>query len=173
MQAETKSAERRFSVRQGTADDCPAILDFIQQLADYEKEPDAVKATVDTLQENIFNKGYAEVLIAEQEQDGKKTPVGMALYFYSFSTWTSKPSLYLEDLYVIPTLRNKGVGKMLFRALGQVAQSKDCGRMDWSVLKWNAPSIAFYEKVLGAKPMEEWQGMRLETDGIAALAKLA
>ena len=120
------------------------------------------------LQENVFNKGYAEVLIAEQHSEMSITPVGMALvrfavadsrhvriegsnsdiplprfrcspqYFYSFSTWTSKPSLYLEDLYVIPTLRNKGVGKLLFKALGQVAQQKDCARMDWSVLTWNA-----------------------------------
>lgn len=108
----------------------------------------------------MFEKKYAEVLIAEQDQGGNKTPVGMALvsralssnqlqlmaliltfalqYFYSFSTWTSKPSLYLEDLFVIPSLRNKGVGKLLFRELGKVAIKKQCGRMDWSVLDWNA-----------------------------------
>lgn len=86
---------------------------------------------------NVFEKEYARVLIAEQKLDGEKKPVGMALYFFSFSTWTSKPSLYLEDLFVIPELRNKGIGKMLFRALGEVAKEKDCARMDWSVLTWN------------------------------------
>ncbi|SNX83366.1 related to n-acetyltransferase [Melanopsichium pennsylvanicum] len=169
----TTSADKQYVIRRGTKADCPAILDFIQQLADYEKEPDAVKATVATLEENVFNKGYAEVLIAEQHLEGScATHVGMALYFYSFSTWTSKPSLYLEDLFVIPSLRNKGIGKLLFKALGQVAKEKDCGRMDWSVLTWNAPSIAFYTKVLGAEPMDEWKGMRLESEGIENLAKL-
>lgn len=137
MSALATSSDKQFVVRRGTEEDCPVILDFIQQLADYEKEPDAVKATVQTLEENVFNKGYAEVLIAEQHQGSSVTSVGMALYFYSFSTWTSKPSLYLEDLFVIPTLRNKGVGKLLFKALGEVALQKDCGRMDWSVLTWN------------------------------------
>ncbi|KAJ1028738.1 hypothetical protein NDA16_001903 [Ustilago loliicola] len=131
-----------------------------------------VNPFITQLEENVFNKGYAEVLIAEQHKDSSVVPVGMALYFYSFSTSTSKPSLYLEDLFVIPTLRNKGVGKLLFKALGQVAQQKDCARMDWSVLKWNAPFIAFYEKVLGAKPMDEWKGMRLEHEGIENLSKL-
>ncbi|ETS62771.1 hypothetical protein PaG_02513 [Moesziomyces aphidis] len=176
MAALATSADKQFTIRQGTKADCAIVLDFIQQLADYEKEPDAVKATVQTLEENVFNKGYAEVLIAEQhDSDSSSAPVavGMALYFFSFSTWTSKPSLYLEDLYVIPTLRNKGVGKLLFKALGQVAQQRDCARLDWSVLTWNAPSIAFYTQVLGAKPMDEWKGMRLEQQGIENLAKLA
>ncbi|SYW82366.1 related to n-acetyltransferase [Ustilago bromivora] len=198
MSALVTSSDKEFVIRRGGKEDCPAILDFvrttiplavghgalgrltmnfsipqqIQQLADYEKEPDAVEATVETLEENVFNKGYAEVLIAEQHKDCSVVSVGMVLYFYSFSTWTSKPSLYLEDLFVIPTLRNKGVGKLLFKALGQIAQQKDCARIDWSVLKWNAPTIAFYEKVLGAKPMDEWKGMRLEQQGIANLSKL-
>ncbi|GAC96443.1 acetyltransferase [Pseudozyma hubeiensis SY62] len=166
------SSDKQFVIRRGTKADCPVILDFINQLAEYEKEPDAVKATVSTLEQNVFDKNYAEVIIAEQHDSSSVTPVGMALYFYSFSTWTSKPSLYLEDLFVIPTLRNKGVGKLLFKALGQVAEQKDCARMDWSVLTWNAPSIAFYTKVLGAKPMDEWKGMRLEQKGIQDLAKL-
>ncbi|KAJ9478379.1 Acetyltransferase [Pseudozyma hubeiensis] len=166
------SSDKQFVIRRGTKADCPVILDFINQLAEYEKEPDAVKATVSTLEQNVFDKNYAEVIIAEQHDNSTVTPVGMALYFYSFSTWTSKPSLYLEDLFVIPTLRNKGVGKLLFKALGEVAQHKDCARMDWSVLTWNAPSIAFYTKVLGAKPMDEWKGMRLEQQGIQDLAQL-
>ncbi|KAJ1038232.1 hypothetical protein NDA10_003499 [Ustilago hordei] len=172
MSAFVTSSNKELVIRKGGKEDCAAILDFIQQLADYEKEPDAVKATVETLEENVFNKGYAEVLIAEQHKDCSVVSVGMVLYFYSFSTWTSKRSLYLEDLFVIPRLRNKGVGKLLFKALGQIAQQKDCARIDWSVLKWNAPTIAFYEKVLGAKPMDEWKGMRLEQQGIANLSKL-
>ncbi|SOV04265.1 related to n-acetyltransferase [Ustilago sp. UG-2017a] len=203
MSALVTSSDKEFVIRRGGKEDCPAILDFvrttiplavghgalgrltmnfsipqqIQQLADYEKEPDAVKATVETLEENVFNKGYAEVVIAEQHKDCSVVSVGMVLYFYPFSTWTSKPSLYLEDLFVIPTLRNKGVGKLLFKALGQIAQQKDCARIDWSTedvytsTSFN-PTIAFYEKVLGAKPMDEWKGMRLEQQGIANLSKL-
>ncbi|KAN0063324.1 Peroxygenase 1 [Thecaphora frezii] len=169
----TSQQAQEFSVRPAMVQDVGAILDFIKQLALYEKEPDAVETTEETLRLNVFERKYAEVLIAEQQgADGSKTPVGMALYFFSFSTWTSKPSLYLEDLFVISSLRNKGVGKMLFRALGQVAKEKECGRMDWSVLTWNEPSIAFYTKVLGAKPMDGWQGMRLEKEGIDKLATL-
>ncbi|EPQ26539.1 uncharacterized protein PFL1_05861 [Pseudozyma flocculosa PF-1] len=170
MAAQTDSPS--YSVRPATVNDVAAILDFIKQLALYEKEPDAVEATEETLRRNVFEKKYAEVLIAEEEVAGTEKPVGMALYFFSFSTWTSKPSLYLEDLFVNPPLRNKGIGKMLFRALGEVAKEKECGRMDWSVLTWNEPSIAFYTKVLGAKSMDGWQGMRLEKEGIDNLARL-
>jgi len=99
--------------------------------------------------------------------------IGLALYFFNFSTWTGRPGLYLEDLYVSPDQRGKGLGKALFAELGKVAQEKDCARLDWSVLKWNTPSIQFYEKTLSATGMSEWLGMRLEEDGIEALKRFA
>jgi len=105
------------------------------------------------------------------EQPGEA--LGFALYFFNFSTWTGRPGLFLEDLYVSPSSRNLGVGKALFGHLGRIAQEKGCARLDWNVLKWNAPSIAFYEKVLGATTMSEWQGMRLEEAGIDNLKKYA
>jgi len=97
----------------------------------------------------------------------------MAMYFFNFSTWTGKPGLYLEDLYVDSDYRGQGVGKAFFAELGKVAQEKGCARMDWSVLKWNQPSIDFYEKKLGATAMSEWMGMRLTEEGIENLKSLA
>jgi len=98
--------------------------------------------------------------------------VGLALYFFNYSTWTGRPGLYLEDLYVAPAYRKVGLGKAFFGELGKIAKETNCARMDWSVLKWNVPSIEFYEKKLGAKPMSEWMGMRLEEDGIDNLQSL-
>ncbi|KAG2059637.1 diamine N-acetyltransferase [Suillus hirtellus] len=124
--------------------------------------------------ENIFEKKYAHTLLAfDGTPEAPGIALGMALYFFNFSTWTGKPGLFLEDLYVSPDARNKGIGKALFAELGKVAQEKGCARLDWSVLKWNTPSIAFYEKKLEAKAMEEWMGMRLEEQGIENLQKLA
>ncbi|PWN51928.1 acyl-CoA N-acyltransferase [Violaceomyces palustris] len=164
-----------ITLRHASPEDIPTILGFIKDLAEYEKEPDAVKATPELLKENLFEKNHARVLLAEESdssQTESKTPIGMALYFFTFSTWTAKPSLYLEDLYVSSEKRNKGVGKVLFAGLGQVAKAKGCARMDWSVLDWNEPSIAFYTKTLGAKKMEGWSTMRLEEEGIEKLGSL-
>ncbi|OBZ67990.1 Diamine acetyltransferase 2 [Grifola frondosa] len=140
-----------------------AILQLIIDLATYEKEPHSVKATPELLRKNLFETPYAHTLLAftgSPSSPGK--PIGMAMYFFNYSTWTGKPGLYLEDLYVDEEYRGKGVGKALFGELGTVAQEKGCGRLDWSVLKWNQPSIDFYEKKLGATAMSEWMGMRLE-----------
>ncbi|KAK0526082.1 Peroxygenase 1 [Tilletia horrida] len=168
----SSASSSSVSIRQGTPADIPTILKFIMDLAIYEKEPDAVKATPELVQENIFDRKYAEVLIAEDTSTSPATPIGLAIYFFSYSTWTAKPSLYLEDLYVDGARRNAGVGKAIFRALGKVAQERGCARMDWSVLTWNAPSIAFYEKTLGATRMEEWRQMRLDEEGIKRLETL-
>lgn len=143
----------------------------IKDLAIYEKAEEEAQATPELLIENVFKKKYAHALICEDITNAN-TPIGMALYFFSFSTWKGKPSLYLEDLYVDPSVRNRGAGKALFRALGKVAEENDCQRMDWSVLNWNAPSIAFYEKVLGAVPMKEWTQERLDLEGIHRLRSL-
>lgn len=140
----------------------------------YEKEPESARATPALFRENIFEKKYAHTLLAfDGTPEAPGIALGMALYFFNFSTWTGKPGLFLEDLYVSPHARNKGIGKALFAELGKIAQEKDCARLDWSVLKWNTPSIAFYEKKLEAKAMEEWMGMRLEEQGIENLQKLA
>ncbi|KAJ3892994.1 acyl-CoA N-acyltransferase [Lentinula edodes] len=157
-----------FLIRPATPEDADNILQLIVDLAVYEKAPDAVKATPDLLRQNLFEKQYAHALLA---MNGDK-PVGLALYFFNYSTWTGRPGLYLEDLYVAPEYRKLGLGKAFFGELGKIAKETNCARMDWSVLKWNQPSIDFYEKKLGAKPMSEWMGMRLEEDGIDGLQSL-
>ncbi|PWN90107.1 acyl-CoA N-acyltransferase [Acaromyces ingoldii] len=133
----SRKAPLAVNVRPATPDDIPTLIQFIKELAIYEKEPDAAKATPELMKENLFEKKYAEALVAEDPEQGNRA-VGMAIYFFSFSTWTSKPSLYLEDLFVVPNLRNRGAGKALFRALGRVAEERGCQRLDWQVLKWNA-----------------------------------
>lgn len=161
-----------YHVRPAAREDVPRMIQLIKELAEYEKEPDSAKATPELLIRNIFEKQHASALVAclgNAEAPGET--IGLAIYFFNFSTWTGKPGLYLEDLYVSPEHRNLGIGKALFGHLGRIAEENDCARLDWSVLKWNAPSIAFYEKVLGAKPMDEWVGMRLETEGIQSLRK--
>ncbi|KEP50747.1 N-acetyltransferase-like protein [Rhizoctonia solani 123E] len=161
-----------FHIRPAERSDVPRIIQLIRDLAEYEKEIDSAKATEELLIRNIFEKRHASTLVAclgTPETPGET--IGLALYFFNFSTWTGKPGLYLEDLYVAPEHRNLGIGKALFGHLGRIAEENDCARLDWAVLKWNAPSIAFYEQVLGAKPMDEWQGMRLEIEGIKNLRK--
>ncbi|CAE6506945.1 unnamed protein product [Rhizoctonia solani] len=161
-----------FHVRPAERRDVPRIIQLIKDLAEYEKELESAKATEELLIRNIFEKHHASALVAclgTSETPGET--IGLALYFFNFSTWTGKPGLYLEDLYVSPGHRNLGIGKALFGHLGRIAEENDCARLDWAVLKWNAPSIAFYEQVLGAKPMDEWKGMRLEVEGIKNLRK--
>lgn len=165
------------------------ILDLIQELADYEHESDAVKATVETLQ--------ATIAFAPSDATGANTssipnteptspsrparcfllytpegaPAGMALYFYNYSTWRSKPGIYLEDLFVRPEHRGKGYGKRLLVELAKEVVAMGGGRLEWSVLKWNEPSIKFYESI-GAKAMNEWVGMRVDGAGLDKLAYL-
>ena len=155
-----------FQIRKAVPNDTPVIFDLIKKLAVYEKLEDDVITSVEELQENIFSKNFAKVLIAEES--GK--PVGFALYFYNFSTFVGKPGIYLEDLFVEPEYRGKGYGKALLVALAKIAKEEDCGRFEWSVLDWNTPSIEFY-KALGAKPMDEWTVFRLDAAGIANLSE--
>ncbi|KAL4079620.1 acyl-CoA N-acyltransferase [Scleroderma citrinum] len=152
-------ASPTFHIRQATVNDVAIILDLIIALATYEKEPHSVKAT--------------PALRLRGTPEAPGASLGMALYFFNYSTWTGRPGLYLEDLFVIPEARNIGIGKALFAELGKVAQDKNCARLEWVVLKWNEPSIAFYEKTLGARRMDEWMGMRLDERGIGELRKLA
>jgi len=140
--------------------------------ATYEKAADSVKATPDILRKSIFEEQYAHTLLAfSGSETSPGVAIGIALYFFNFSTWTGRPGLYLEDLYIKQEYRNYGIGKALFGELGRIAQEKECLRLDWSVLTWNQPSIDFYEKVLGASRMSEWVGMRLEGDDIRNLDK--
>ena len=156
-----------FEIRPATERDVPVILNLIRELAEYEREPDAVVATEEGLREVLFGaKPSAEVLLALEEG----APVGFAVYFYNFSTWLGRPGLYLEDLFVRPAARGKGYGRALLVELAKIAQERGCGRMEWAVLDWNDPAIQFYRK-LGARAMDEWTVFRLTEEGIAALAK--
>ncbi len=157
-----------FSIRKAIPQDAATIYDLIRKLAIYEKLENEMITSLDELRENIFDKNFAEVIIAEE--DGK--PVGFALYFFNFSTFVGKPGLYLEDVFVEPDCRGKGYGKKLLIELAKIAKERNCGRMEWSVLDWNTPSIEFY-KSLGATPMDEWTVFRLTKKGIDDLSQQA
>jgi GNAT superfamily N-acetyltransferase len=149
-----------------TPDDVPLILDLIRELAEYEHEPDAAQATPEQIHKGLFGSHpAAEAAIARV--DGE--PVGWALWFQNFSTWTGKPGLWLEDLYVRPQHRKRGVGTAMLVYLARLCVERDYGRFEWSVLDWNTPSIAFYE-ALGAVPMSEWTNYRLTGDALSRLA---
>jgi GNAT superfamily N-acetyltransferase len=153
-------------IRPAQVQDCELILSFIKELAVYEKLEHELVATPEILAETLFGpKTYAEVLIAEY--DGK--PVGYALFFHSYSTFNGRPGIYLEDVYVQPALRGKGIGKALMSYLAKLAVERKCSRFEWSVLDWNAPSIAFYRSI-GAQPMEGWTVQRLTGPALEALA---
>lgn len=153
-------------IRAATPDDIPAIHALIVALAVYEREPDAVKASHGDLHRALFGaQPVAECVLAEAGGQ----PVGLALFFTNFSTWTGRPGLYLEDLFVQPHARGAGLGKALLVHLAGLAVARGCGRFEWSVLDWNQPAIDFYS-ALGARPMAEWTVMRLEGDALARLA---
>ncbi|SNV31546.1 Predicted acetyltransferase [Chryseobacterium taklimakanense] len=156
-----------FTIRKATENDIPTILHLITQLAIYEKLEREVVATEETLKQTIFVQNYAEVIIGEE--DGQT--VGFALFFHNYSTFLSKPGIYLEDLFVEVEHRGKGYGKNLLAELARIAKERNCGRLEWSVLNWNTPSIEFY-KSLGAKPMDEWTVYRMTEQEINDLAAL-
>jgi GNAT superfamily N-acetyltransferase len=153
-------------VRPALPADVPTILRFVRELAEYEREPEAVVATEEMLQEALFGENPpAEAIIAELEGEA----VGFALYFHTFSTWTGRPGLYLEDLYVTEAARGRGVGKALLRHLARIARDRGCPRFEWSVLDWNQPAIDFYRSV-GAVGMDEWRIQRVTGDALDRLA---
>jgi GNAT superfamily N-acetyltransferase len=153
-------------LREATEADVALVLKFINDLAVYEKLAHTVVATEQTVRETLFgDRRYAEVILAEW----KGAPAGFALFFHNYSTFLSKPGLYLEDLFVEPNLRGNGIGKALLKKLAQIAVDRNCGRMEWAVLDWNEPSIKFYES-LGAVPMSDWIINRLTGDALAAMA---
>lgn len=146
--------------------DVPLILEFIRQLADYEKMSDQVIADVKTLEEWIFDRQKAEVIFALEDA----REVGFALFFHNFSTFLGRAGLYLEDLYVLPESRGKGYGKGLLRQLAKIAVERGCSRLEWWCLDWNRPSIDFYLS-LNAEPMSNWTVYRLTGNTLKALAE--
>src|SRR5690606_15062379 len=144
-------------IRPATVEDTDLILHFVRELAVYEKAEDQVRATQDHVRRTLFcAHPTVHCIICEQGE----TPLGFAVYFFNYSTWQGQHGLYLEDLYVSPEHRRKGAGKAMLRHLARVAVDNDCGRFEWSVLDWNTPSIAFYER-LGAQAQKEWIRYRL------------
>jgi len=155
-----------FEIREATESDVPLILQFIRDLAEYERLAHMVVATEEQLRSTLFGAvRVAEVLIGSS--DG--VPAGFAIFFHNYSTFLAQPGIYLEDLFVKPEFRGRGYGKALLVRLAQIARDRNCGRVEWAVLNWNEPSIAFY-KSLGARPMEDWSVFRLTGEKLEALA---
>ena len=155
-----------LSIRRGTARDIPTIVSLIRGLADYERLRHECKATAAGVRRHGFGRRrYFETLICRR---GRR-PVGMALYFFTFSTFLARPTLYLEDLFVLPEERGAGAGKALLAALARLAVKRGCGRLEWAVLDWNTPSINFY-KSIGAVPLSDWIVFRLTGEALEKLA---
>lgn len=155
-----------LSIRPAVPVDLDLIVGFIRALAEYERLAHEVRLDRDTLGTYLFgDRPMAEVLIAEIDA----RPIGFALFFHNFSTFEGRPGLYLEDLFVIPDARGSGAGKALLSALARLAIERGCARLEWSVLDWNEPSIAFY-MALGATPMDDWTVYRVDGVALEALA---
>ena len=155
----------QLTIRYAQKSDIPQILFFIKELATYEKMLDDVVATENLLREWIFEKKKAEVIFAEENNE----PVGFALFFHNFSTFLGRAGIYLEDLFVKPEHRGKGVGKALLQRLAQIAMERGCGRLEWACLDWNRSSIDFYLS-LGAAPMDQWTIYRLTGETLRRMA---
>jgi GNAT superfamily N-acetyltransferase len=163
----TQTRDSNFTLRSATIKDTALILKFIQELADYEKLLHEVVADEATLKESLFSETpHAKVVIGEY--NGK--PVSFALYFHNFSTFLGRPGIYLEDLYVQPNMRGKGLGKILLGYLASLAIELKCGRLEWWVLDWNKPAIDFYQS-LGAHSMDEWTVNRVTGEALDKLAQ--
>ena len=151
-----------------TERDTPLILSFIRQLAEYERLAEACVATEKNLRETLFGDSpSAEVIFAYHED----TPVGFALFFHNYSTFLAQRGLYLEDLFVLPEARGKGVGYALLSELARIALSRNCGRIEWAVLKWNQMAINFYERI-GARPLHDWDVYRITGAPLQRLASI-
>ena len=154
-----------FQIRHAAPEDAVHILGFIRELAEYEGLLHEVVATEEALAETLFNRKAAEVLIGEW--DG--VPVGFALFFHNYSTFLAKPGIYLEDLYIQPAMRGKGLGTAMLSCLAKLALERNCGRLEWWCLDNNTPSIAFYRS-LGAEPMDDWTVYRMTGETLMRLA---
>jgi GNAT superfamily N-acetyltransferase len=155
-----------ITIRPASPDDVPLVLEFIRDLARYERLEHEVAASEAQLRDALFGeRRYAEVVFA----CGDGEPVGFALFFHTFSTFKGRPGIYLEDLFVRPEARGRGIGRQLLAHLARTAVERGCARLEWAVLDWNEPSIGFYRS-LGAVPMDEWTSFRLTGEGLALLA---
>jgi GNAT superfamily N-acetyltransferase len=165
----SKTSDADFLIRPATINDCELILSFIRELADYEKLLHEVEADISSLENTLFGETpYAEVVIADYQDKA----VGFALFFHNYSTFLGKPGLYLEDLYIRPTMRGRGFGKSLLAYLASLAVERGCGRLEWWVLDWNKPAIDFYQS-LGAQPMQDWTVNRITGKALTDLADTA
>lgn len=155
-----------LTIRKATTADAPLILNFIRGLAEYEREPKAVVATEDDLLRDGFGpEPKYRCILAEWDN----APAGFAIFFYNYSTWRGRPGLYLEDLFVLPEMRGKGIGKALLQHIAQIAMRENCYGIRWLVLEWNEPAIRFYES-LGAELLGEWETMLLTGPALSRLA---
>ena len=155
-----------FKLRFAEINDVSLILEFIRELANYEKMLHEVVATEEVLRESLFERKIAEVIIGEYENE----PIAFALFFHNFSTFLGRPGIYLEDLYVKPEMRGNGMGKIILSFLAKLAIDRKCGRLEWWCLDWNEPSIKFY-KQLGAVPMDDWTVYRVHDEALNKLAR--
>jgi GNAT superfamily N-acetyltransferase len=156
-----------LQIRKAQPQDVGTIIKMIRGLAEYERATDAVKATeADLIRDGFGDEPRFHCVIADWEGH----PAGFALYFYNYSTWKGRPGIFLEDLFVWPEYRGKGIGKALLLHVAKIAVAENCGRYDWQVLDWNTPSIEFYE-ALGAKRMSEWLSMRVDGSALIEFAK--
>jgi GNAT superfamily N-acetyltransferase len=159
-----------LNIRPATPADVPQILTFIRDLAAYEREPDAVHATeADLLRDGFGPAKRFDCLIAELKESGETVPAGFALYFHNYSTWRGHAGIHIEDLYVNPEHRGKGIGKALLTRVAAIAAAEGCSRLQWDVLEWNTPAIGFYEQ-MGAKILMDWRTMRVTGEALPALA---
>ena len=159
-----------FTLRQATPADVPQMLVFVRELAEYEREPDAVHATeADLLRDGFGPSKRFDCIIAEIAESGVATSVGFALYFHNYSTWRGQAGIHVEDLYVRPTHRGKGIGKALLTRVAAIAVAEGCTRLQWDVLEWNTPAIGFYQQ-MGAQMLMDWRIMRVTGDALPALA---
>jgi GNAT superfamily N-acetyltransferase len=166
-------ASNKLTLRPATPTDVPQILGFIRDLATYEREPDAVHATeADLLRDGFGETKRFDCLIAElaeQHESGATIPAGFALYFHNYSTWRGHAGIHIEDLYVRPEHRGKGIGKALLTRVAAIAAAEGCTRLQWDVLEWNTPAIGFYQQ-MGAQMLMEWRTMRVTGEALPALA---
>jgi GNAT superfamily N-acetyltransferase len=154
------------TIRTATQADIPQILSFIRALATYERAPDAVTATEEDLARHGFGPNpYYQCLIADHEGQ----PAGFAFFFFDYSTWLGRPGLYLEDLFVYPELRGRGIGKALLQRVAAVALERGCARLKWEVLDWNTPAIDFY-RAMGGEFMDAWRTVRVTGEALERLA---
>jgi GNAT superfamily N-acetyltransferase len=152
--------ENKIFIRTANENDVPAIFALIKELAEFEKLSDQINTNEDELRRTLFGENkFVEILLAEYDDE----VVGQALFFKNFSTFLGKPGIYLEDLYVKPEMRGKGIGKALLDKIISIAKERNYGRVEWSVLDWNEPAIEFYKKI-GANPLDEWKIFRLTSD---------